>query len=246
MLLLRLSAHSYCLHDVHAWLGRNGFTSYSKLGSEEVYIPEEYECMTALALAALNGRRDVCTFLIECYDLAPDEIDHVDSCGMAAFDHAVYGKNHDIAIYLFNHGANIALYDGHTEESPFNLALPDYPFCLFLILAGALCDYGGTGHVLYNKVSALAALMSAKDVEAILAHTRGVVNAAKVFFELIIISTARRRVHEAPECFLSSLSTGLLHLVSQYAGIETGRRLRNVAEFDAHLIKASSSNSPNK
>jgi hypothetical protein len=67
--------------------------------------------MTALALAALNGRRDVCTFLIECYDLAPDEIDHVDSCGMAAFDHAVYGKNHDIAIYLFNHGANIALYD---------------------------------------------------------------------------------------------------------------------------------------
>ena len=202
--------------------------------------------MTALALAALNGRRDVCTFLIECYDLAPDEIDHVDSCGMAAFDHAVYGKNHDIAIYLFNHGANIALYDGHTEESPFNLALPDYPFCLFLILAGALYDYGGTGHVLYNKVSALVALMSAKDVEAILAHTRGVVNAAKVFFELIIISTARRRVHEAPECFLSSLSTGPLHLVSQYAGIETGRRLRNVAEFDAHLIKASSSNSPNK
>ena len=202
--------------------------------------------MTALALAALNGRRDVCTFLIECYDLAPDEIDHVDSCGMAAFDHAVYGKNHDIAIYLFNHGANIALYDGHTEESPFNLALPDYPFCLFLILAGALCDYGGTGHVLYNKVSALAALMSAKDVEAILAHTRGVVNAAKVFFELIIMTTARRQVHEAPECFLSSLSTGPLHLASQYAGIETGRRLRKVAEFDAHLIKASSSNSPNK
>ena len=65
--------------------------------------------MAALALVALNGKRDVCTFLIECYALvAPAEIDHVDSCGMAAFDHAVYGNNRDIAVYLFNHGANIA------------------------------------------------------------------------------------------------------------------------------------------
>jgi hypothetical protein len=85
--------------------------------------------------------------------------------------------------------------------------------------------------VLSSKVSALAALMSVKDVEVILAHTRGVIDAAKGFFELIIISTARQ-VGEAPEeCFLSSLSAGPLQLVSQYAGIETVRRLRNVAEF---------------
>ena len=100
--------------------------------------------------------------------------------------------------------------------------------------------------MLSSKVSALAAymMMSVKDVEVILAHTRGVIDAAKGFFELIIMSTARQ-VGEAPEeCFLSSLSAGPLQLVSQYAGIETGRRLRNVAEFNAHL-KASSPNSPN-
>ena len=67
----------------------------------------------------------------------------------------------------------------------------------------------------------------------------------KGFFELIIMSTARRVGEAAPdECLVSSLSAGPLQLVSQYAGIETGRRLRNVAEFNAHL-RASSPNSPN-
>ena len=54
--------------------------------------------------------------------------------------------------------------------------------------------------MLSSKVSALAAymMMSVKDVEVILAYTRGVIDAAKGFFELIIMSTARQ-VGEAPE-----------------------------------------------
>ena len=204
--------------------------------------------MTALALAALNGKRDVCTFLIECYALvAPAEIDHVDSCGMAAFDHAVYGNNRDIAVHLFNHGANIAR---STTAIPKNrLSILPYLTTISASFSSSRehsAMMGGTGHVLSSKVSALAAymMMSVKDVEVILAHTRGVIDAAKGFFELIIMSTARQ-VGEAPEeCFLSSLSAGPLQLVSQYAGIETGRRLRNVAEFNAHL-RASSPNSPN-
>ena len=51
-------------------------------------------------------------------------------------------------------------------------------------------------------------MMSVKDVEVSLAHTRGVIDAAKGFFELIIMSTTRQ-VGEAPEeCFLSSLTAG--------------------------------------
>ena len=62
--------------DGHAWLGAKGFTSYATLGSEEVYIPEEDESMTALALAAPNGRADVCAFPVGCCALALGEIDH--------------------------------------------------------------------------------------------------------------------------------------------------------------------------
>ena len=62
--------------------------------------------------------------------------------------------------------------------------------------------------MLSSKISVLAALMGVEDVEVILAHTRGVIDAAKGFFELIIMSTARQ-VGEAPEeCILSSLSAG--------------------------------------
>ena len=101
--------------------------------------------MPALALVALNGKRDVCTFLIECYALvAPAEIDHVDSCGMAAFDHAVYGNNRDIAVYLFNHGANIArsttaIPKNRLSILPYNTQQPNavpMPF-------GARCRPGG-------------------------------------------------------------------------------------------------------
>ena len=102
--------------------------------------------------------------------------------------------------------------------------------------------------MLSSKVSALAAymMMSVKDVEVILAHTRGVIDAAKGFFELIICPLlAKSAKHRrSASCLRSLLAAGPLQLVSQYAGIETGRRLRNVAEFNAHL-RASSPNSPN-
>ena len=55
--------------DDHAWFGSKGLTSYAKVGTKEIYIPEEYESMTALALASLNGRAGVCEILVECYAL---------------------------------------------------------------------------------------------------------------------------------------------------------------------------------
>ncbi|TVU30039.1 hypothetical protein EJB05_21642, partial [Eragrostis curvula] len=99
---------------------------------------EEIKGVGVLHLAAGNGKRDMCAYLVEGVRM---NIDVVDGSGRTPLIHAIYGEQVDIVKYLLEHGANKDRVD-HEGFAPLHSAagLGYYEIVELLLARGAYTD----------------------------------------------------------------------------------------------------------
>ena len=107
--------------------------------------------------------------------------------------------------------------------------------CQWLILNGALND-PTSEQVDEAIVQEAATYMSGDTQSKLLSWARDMIDTHDTFLSVflratVILPASQQHVHPSARCLLPRLHRAVLERVSWFAGVEVGRRMRNVSEF---------------
>ena len=196
--------------------------------------------MHPMARGCYKGELNVCKWLYD--NGAADHITKTHIYGSTPMHWACDGGHLSVCQWLFEVGAagDITKTDNEGDNPMHRACFGGHlSVCQWLILNSALND--PTSEQVDEAIVQRAARLMSDDTQSkLLSWARDMIDTHGTFLNVflrasVILPASQQHAHPSARCLLPRLHRAVLERVSWFAGVEVGRRVRNVREFKEAL-----------